>query len=46
MTLDTAMGLIRLGGQHELVRLVNLCEKFIVAAMDFEDPESTLALLW
>ncbi len=39
------MSLINLGVQHELPRLVGLCEKFLIDSVDWEDVESALAML-
>lgn len=43
--MGTATTLVNLGAMHSLPRLIALCEKFIIASVDFEDAESALALL-
>ena len=46
MDLSSATNLINLGAMHSMPRLVALCEKFLISSVDFEDPESVIALLW
>jgi hypothetical protein len=45
LAMDVCMSLINMGAQHDLPRLVGLCEKFLVDSVDWEDVESTLAML-